>query len=253
MNLYTEFLVAFMLVFAVGYTLAYLPGMLKMKAIYKRNLLFLVSVGLVLQLGNGLKLSYLWAVGFIFLIFNLYLFYTNKRRNLLKVYYAVIDFIVCSLTLFLSACIVAEMDDIPIKQVVHQRFPDGSYTFSPGYLDEMIVLSIILSLLIVIYKYLYIYLLKKWEERQNRKYRNLQYQKRNIETQFEALQAKVNPHFLYNSLTISFKSVLMKGSPPVIFVKYILGSFLIVSIEISSSGFDGALYLLHIEHLALHR
>ena len=98
MNLYTEFLVAFMLVFAVGYTLAYLPGMLKMKAIYKRNLLFLVSVGLVLQLGNGLKLSYLWAVGFIFLIFNLYLFYTNKRRNLLKVYYAVIDFIVCSLT-----------------------------------------------------------------------------------------------------------------------------------------------------------
>ena len=101
MNLYTEFLVAFILVFAVGYTLAYLPGMLKMKAIYKRNLLFLVSVGLVLQLGNGLKLSYLWAVGFIFLIFNLYLFYTNKRRNLLKVYYAVIDFIVCSLTLFL--------------------------------------------------------------------------------------------------------------------------------------------------------
>lgn len=200
MNLYTEFLVAFMLVFAVGYTLAYLPGMLKMKAIYKRNLLFLVSVGLVLQLGNGLKLSYLWAVGFIFLIFNLYLFYTNKRRNLLKVYYAVIDFIVCSLTLFLSACIVAEIDDIPIKQVVHQRFPDGSYTFSPGYLDEMIVLSIILSLLIVNYKYLYIYLLKKWEERQNRKYRNLQYQKRNIETQFEALQAKVNPHFLYNSL-----------------------------------------------------
>lgn len=67
MNLYTEFLVAFMLVFAVGYTLAYLPGMLKMKAIYKRNLLFLVSVGLVLQLGNGLKLSYLWAVGFIFM------------------------------------------------------------------------------------------------------------------------------------------------------------------------------------------
>ena len=35
MNLYTEFLVAFILVFAVGYTLAYLPGMLKMKAIYK--------------------------------------------------------------------------------------------------------------------------------------------------------------------------------------------------------------------------
>ena len=200
MNLYTEFLVAFMLVFAVGYTLVYLPGMLKVKAIYKRNLLFLVSVGLVLQFVNRLMLSYLWAVSFIFLIFNLYLFYTDKRGNHLKVYYAVIDFIVCSLTLFLSACIVAELDDIPIKQIVHQRFPDGSYTFSPGYLDEMIVLSIILSLLIVNYKYLYIYLLSKWEERQNRKYKALQYQKQNIKTQFEALQAKVNPHFLYNSL-----------------------------------------------------
>ena len=51
---------------------------------------------------------------------------------------------------------------------------------------------------------------------------------------------------------MSFKSVRIKGSPPVIFVKYILGNFLIVSIEISSSGFDGALYLLHIEQRALH-
>ena len=59
--------------------------------------------------------------------------------------------------------------------------------------------------------------------------------------------------FLYNSRTISFKSVRIKGSPPVIFVKYILGSFLIVSILISSSGLEGALYLLHIEQRALQR
>ena len=70
-----------------------------MKAIYKRNLLFLVSVGLVLQLGNGLKLSYLWAVGFIFLIFNLYLFYKNKRRNLvIGIAVAVIVFILFCVT-----------------------------------------------------------------------------------------------------------------------------------------------------------
>jgi hypothetical protein len=36
-------------------------------------------------------------------------------------------------------------------------------------------------------------------------------------------------------------------------VKYILGSFFIVSIEISSSAFEGALYLLHIEQRALQR
>ena len=47
--------------------------------------------------------------------------------------------------------------------------------------------------------------------------------------------------FLYSSRTISFKSVRIKGSPPVMLVKYIFGSFLIVSILISSSGLDGAL------------
>ena len=39
----------------------------------------------------------------------------------------------------------------------------------------------------------------------------------------------------------------------VMFVKYIGGSFLMVSIQISSSGFEGALYLLHMEQRALQR
>ena len=50
MNLYTEFLVAFMLVFAVGYTLAYLPGMLKMKAIYKRNIVIIKLFNFIIYL-----------------------------------------------------------------------------------------------------------------------------------------------------------------------------------------------------------
>ena len=41
--------------------------------------------------------------------------------------------------------------------------------------------------------------------------------------------------------TISFRSVRMNGSPPVILVKYIFGSFLMVSMLISSSGLEGAL------------
>ena len=58
---------------------------------------------------------------------------------------------------------------------------------------------------------------------------------------------------LFSSRTMSGRSVRMNGSPPVIFVKYIGGSFLIVSIESSSSGLEGALYLLHIVHRALQR
>ena len=38
-----------------------------------------------------------------------------------------------------------------------------------------------------------------------------------------------------------FRSVRMNGSPPVMFVKYIFGSFLMVSMLISSSGLEGAL------------
>ena len=40
---------------------------------------------------------------------------------------------------------------------------------------------------------------------------------------------------------MSFKSVRINGSPPVMLVKYIFGSFFIVSIEISSSGLEGFL------------
>ena len=55
------------------------------------------------------------------------------------------------------------------------------------------------------------------------------------------VEITIRSDFLYNSRTISFKSVRINGSPPVILVKYILGNFLIVSMLISSSGLDGAL------------
>lgn len=174
MNLYGEFLVAFILVFAAGYTLVYLPGVLKIRSLYKRNILFLLFWGVVNLLADAsLKHSYFYAIGFIFLAYNIYLFYTDKRKNPLKVVYAIADFVVYSLVLFLSACIIAQVDDIPIKMVVIERFADGSYSFAPGCLDEMITLSAILPLFIVNCKYVYIYLITKWEERQNRKYRHL--------------------------------------------------------------------------------
>ena len=47
--------------------------------------------------------------------------------------------------------------------------------------------------------------------------------------------------FLESSATISFRSVRMKGSPPVMLVKYISGSLRMVSMDSSSSGREGAL------------
>ncbi len=200
MNVYFEFLSVFLLIFALGCTLAYLPGVLKMRPLFKRNLIFLISTVLVCVLGNSIHTSYIWSLCFICLMFNIYSLLTDKRKNPRKILHAVVDYIVCSLIIFLSTCIVAMIDNIPIKHIILERFEDGSYTFTPGYLYEMITTSIIWALIVVNYKYIYFYLLHEWEERQNRKFTQLQSQKRNIETQFEALQAKVNPHFLYNSL-----------------------------------------------------
>ena len=47
--------------------------------------------------------------------------------------------------------------------------------------------------------------------------------------------------FFRSSRTMSFRSVRIKGSPPVMLVKYMGGSLRIVSRLISSSGFEGAL------------
>ena len=47
--------------------------------------------------------------------------------------------------------------------------------------------------------------------------------------------------FFRSSRTMSFRSVRMNGSPPVMFVKYMGGSLRMVSRLISSSGFEGAL------------
>lgn len=200
MNAYFEFLFVFLLLFVSTCTLAYLPGVLKIRGFWKRNLLFLISAALICLLADSIKTSYALSSCFIYVLFNVYAFWIEKRRSTRKVLYAIVDFLVCFLTLFLSSYIVAVIEEIPIMKIIHERFEDGSYSFSPGHLDDMISISGLFALLILNYGYSYSYLLNKWEERQNRKFTQLQSQKRNIETQFEALQAKVNPHFLYNSL-----------------------------------------------------
>lgn len=201
MNAYFEFILVFLLIFALGYTLIYLPGIIKIKDIFKRNLVFCSSALLTCFLLDAQpKVSYLWALCFIYFMFNVYSLFTQQRQRSFKIRYALIDFILCSLTLLASAAIIAFTDGLPITKVIHERFEDGSYTFTPGYSDEMITNSIVYTLIIINYKYIYYYLLARWERKQNRKLEHLQIQNKNIETQFDALQAKVNPHFLYNSL-----------------------------------------------------
>ena len=208
---YFDFLNLFLILLALLYVLAYLPEVLIIKTWSKQNLIFLLALGLTyLSLTTGLlnipnksaiiKLSTTCSILFILLIFNTYLLSNSKLKATGRILNVIIDFIVCSLTLFVSTCIIAYIDDLPIKNIIHERFEDGGYYFSPGHLYQMISNSLFLSLLITNFKYVHLYLMKKWQERQKRKIDKLKSQKKNIEIQFEALQSKVNPHFLYNSL-----------------------------------------------------
>ncbi|NDV60310.1 sensor histidine kinase [Bacteroides sp. 519] len=201
MNAYFEALKVFLLVFALIYTLAYFPGVPQIGRWKLQNIIFLLSVLLIYILSSfppndGLY----WSFVLIFGIFNVYLFISRKSRKVGQIWNVIIDFWVFAITLFLASSIYALVEDLPIKNIIHERFEDGSYSFSPGYLPEMIQASIALALLVVNFKYIHKYLLNKWEERRNRKFSKLQSQKKMIEIQFDALQAKVNPHFLYNSL-----------------------------------------------------
>ena len=205
MNSFFDFIFIFLLLFAVTYTLAYLPGVAVINTKVKQNLIFLFPFGLMFMLGKFLgtgqiRLSYFLSLCFMFLIFNIYLQVSEKVKKWGRILNVLTDLILCSLTLFAISCLIAYIDDIPIRIVIHERFEDGGYSFSPGCLHEMIFYSIVFSLIIINFKYIHLYLLNKWEERQKKKFDNLQSQKKNIEAQFGALQAKVNPHFLYNSL-----------------------------------------------------
>jgi Putative regulator of cell autolysis len=205
MNSFFEFLFMFLVLFAIVYTLAYLPEVLKLKTWVKQNLIFIFSFGLMFllekTLGPGIiKFSNFLSICFMFLIFNIYLSVNEKIKKWGRILNVLIDLILCSLTLFASSCIVAYIDNLPIRIVIHERFDDGGYSFSPGNFYEMRQVSIVFTVMIINFKYIHFYLLKKWEERQKKKISDLQSQKKNIEIQFGALQAKVNPHFLYNSL-----------------------------------------------------
>lgn len=206
---YFELLSSFFLLFALIYVLAHLPGVHFIKNRIKENLVFLLSftllalwhlIGRTGHLGGYTGLSYLCSFGFIFLLFNGYLLFSNRIKRMRTAWNILIDFMWCALTIFVSACIVALLNDFPVMDVIYERFDNGDYLFSPGNLTYMISSSIGFSLLIIPVKYIHLYLLHQLEKRQKEKILLLKLQKKNIEVQFAALQSKINPHFLYNAL-----------------------------------------------------
>lgn len=201
MNLYFEALRTFLFIYAIIYILVKLPGVPKMGRWSSHNIEFWLSFILIYIIsGSPFNAAIYWTFGFLYFVLHIYLLLSGKLWKVSTVWNIIIDIIVFSTTLFIASCIYATIADLPIKDIIHERFEDGGYSFSPGYLYEMIQSSIVLALLMVNFKYIHSYFLRKWEERRDRKLKRLQLEKKQIELQFDALQAKVNPHFLYNSL-----------------------------------------------------
>ena len=73
-----------------------------------------------------------------------------------------------------------------------------------------------------------------------------------LSVKYPFVDMTIRSDLLYSSLTISGISFLTKGSPPVLLVNAISGSFRMSSSVISSSGLVGSLKQSHILHLALH-
>lgn len=199
MNIYFDLLFKYLLSLALIYSLSYISTVLKNNLILKHILVFLISlVFSFVFLKESHQLSYIVALFFVGATVSGYLLLLNKIED--KWIIATIDFLAFSSILFISTIIVAQIDNLPIKHIIHEKVNEHSYSFSPGYLHDMITISLTFSFFIVCYKYLFSHIINKWRKYQLDKIENLQLDKKKIETQFEALQAKVNPHFLYNSL-----------------------------------------------------
>lgn len=200
---YHVFLWGFIRIFAIIYVLVYISRILRNKPLVRQNIVFVVSFilsGIFFKslIMTNAHFSFIVALSVIWVVFNIYLLLPHaiKKRIILLV---LIDFIVCASALFLSQCIVAVIDNLPIKHIILYEV-EGGHAFKPGYLQDMIRESIVFSFMIVCAKYFFLLLVKEWEKRQNRKFKKLMTEKENIKSQFDSLQAKVNPHFLYNSL-----------------------------------------------------
>lgn len=106
---------------------------------------------------------------------------------------------------------LALVGNFRMPDTILERFPDGSYTFFPGYWDTILETSFLLAVLLIASKYIYEYGVEKQENVKQKKIRTSILEKELIEAQLDALHAQINPHFLYNSLNAIAGLALIDG------------------------------------------
>lgn len=136
---------------------------------------------------------------------------TDQLSQINKAWKVILEILLTSGLLMGSLTIVALAGNYRITKLITERFPDGSYSFTPGHYDEMLGISVIYSIILIASKYFYTYMLEKTEEKKQLKIKETILEKELIHAQLEALHAKINPHFLYNSLNTIAGLALVDG------------------------------------------
>lgn len=149
----------------------------------------------------------------ISLFFSYILFHliTDQLYRLNKEWRIILETLLTGGLLMGTLTIVALAGNYQITKIITERFPDGSYSFIPGHFDEMLETTVIFSIILIASWYFYTYLLEKAEEKKQRKIKETILEKELVHAQLEALHAKINPHFLYNSLNTIAGLALVDG------------------------------------------
>lgn len=154
---------------------------------------------------------YLILAGTLFISFVLFHLIVDPLRKMSKEWKIILEIILASLLLLLPMFVVAFAGDFRIGIKIIEKFPNGGYSFEPGNWDYMYRTAILFSIFIIFSKDVFSYRMNKLEEKKRAKLKEAHLQRELVQTQLEALHAKVNPHFLYNSLNSIAGLALVDG------------------------------------------
>lgn len=209
-----SYLYTFILIFTVSYPLlAYaLKDLIRQKFILANGVFLLSLAAVSLCFINYLNLVFVAEFGMLFLAFNIYLFILHSMRNLKFFSAIILEFILVFALILGVFVVVADMRDYPMLQTIIERYSYNEYSFKPGFFDEVLQHSFSISFIIVALKGMYhYYQLFRINKQQQRVIKKAQLQKDLVQARLDALQAKVNPHFLYNSLNSIAGLALVDG------------------------------------------
>lgn len=191
------------MIFLIIYPFFYYFGKKYIPSLFvARNVSFLVAAFLIcLIVKPAFDRIYGYAFVALWVAFNLFCIVSDKIPRKRPLWWKMIaEYLLCFVLLYTVAIVILFAGDYPFNPVIIERFSNGTYSFTPGNWDTIMTFAWSGAFIIVLVKFAYEYQWKKWHEKELRDKKEMLLQKELVQTKLSALEAKVNSHFLYNSL-----------------------------------------------------